>query len=402
MIATNKLYLEGILKSILVLTMTTSLLYGEIEVIQVQGEFSSWTKKYFWPALSSGSINIDSDKIIIPDINSLYIQSRDNSNDNTRVLYELDNEKQFKIKRILVKDSKYYFTIFADDARFYLYKPGMQGEAALGPVSKHGNDQRMLSFSNNKFIATGAYRPAFVSFLDKYDDESYGKQSELSKKKFHELHLNNKAFSIAVYDTNFNLVDSLNTIMRTGENAVAFDGLWTKHPIDIDEGGTLYFIDNDGGYTVERIDSEGKRLTDISISNRSFIRIPDVMTLDLEIQLKNTSNAYSEAYALYLKEGKVLTSFFTASKNMGIPTPPFYYDIVTASGKHLFSGSLDYPIITEDDGDKVFLYVKREGGWFEDDKLFLVGLTVQDLLDGSAQKENVDRAIANYMDSHED
>ena len=55
-------------------------------------------------------------------------------------------------------------------------------------------------------------------------------------------------------------------------------------------------------------------------------------------------------------------------------------------------------VLCEDEKDKVFLYVKKNGGWFEEDQIYLVGLTIEDFLQGKAKKEVVDKLISEYRE----
>ena len=75
---------------------------------------------------------------------------------------------------------------------------------------------------------------------------------------------------------------------------------------------------------------------------------------------------------------------------------PFFYNITTTEGKVIYSSTLDYPVIGEDTGNKIFLFVKKSGGWLAADEHYLVGLTLDDLKQGQGEKKQIDRAIENY------
>ena len=118
------------------------------------------------------------------------------------------------------------------------------------------------------------------------------------------------------------------------------------------------------------------------------------MTQEALQAFRKKAKAYSVVYALYPKEDYIITSFYNAPKGRDKPEPPYYYDIMTLSGEVVSSGELEYPILCEDEGDKVFLFVQKAGGWFEEDEIYLVGFTIQDFLEGEAEKSVIDHAIA--------
>ena len=58
---------------------------------------------------------------------------------------------------------------------------------------------------------------------------------------------------------------------------------------------------------------------------------------------------------------------------------------------------LPYPIVGEDEKEKVFFYKKIEGGWFGRDRVFLIGMTISDIIDGKATTANIDAAVIKYI-----
>lgn len=373
-----------------------STLYGKVEVIKINCELTGWTKTYFWPGLANGGIIIDEEKIILPNGNKLYIQSRSNPDEFLYEKFMINGKSSFIIRKVLFTKSGYCFTVFRNDGRFYLYKPAWKDNLKIGPEVKHGNSQRLLSLPSHYLLASGLYRPANSIFLDRYDDESNGAPTELSKTKYKELYQLNKAFTISFYDENLQLVDSANVLNRVGENASAFEDLWTTHPIDIDSDASVYLIDNDIGYRIKQLAPPYKHHELIAVENDLFKEIPGEMTDELYSTFKRRQNSYSEAYALYVKGIYIITSFYSAPVGRDLPEPPYYYDIIKKDGAHVSTGIIKYPIITEDESDKVFLYVKRDGGWFEDDQIYLVGLTMEDFFTGKAETQYIDEAIKQY------
>ncbi len=103
-------------------------------------------------------------------------------------------------------------------------------------------------------------------------------------------------------------------------------------------------------------------------------------------------------YCLYNKGNYIITSFFQNPEWRGPVEGPYYYDIINLQGELVSSGTLDYPIITEDNCEKIFLFVKIEGGWFEDDEVFLVGVTIEDIIKGVISKGSIDESVARFKE----
>lgn len=374
-------------------------LYAKPEVIKLNIEFSSWTNNYMWPVLASGGIHIDEEAIYIPDQKSLYIQSRKNHMDKAIVEINVPGDDYFRIQKVLPTKTSYYFSFIAGDGRLYLYKRALSKNEYLGPISKHGNMGRILELPNGNILVGGEYRPNYANYLDLYDDETRGGPTELAITKFGQFYENQKAFTLTYYDKSLVVLDSANIIQRIGDNARMFSSLFVRHTMDVSGDGTVWLIDNDQGYFVEKYSVDNKPLVGFKINNPKFKPIAETMTTEINETYQETSNAYTQAYALYLKNKHVLTSFMSASADRGVPVPPYYYDICNLDGKHITSGQLDYPIICEDEQDKVFLLVRKDAGWFDDDELYLYGITLEDLLNGKANREFVARAISKYESS---
>ncbi|NQV16626.1 hypothetical protein HQ531_14280 [bacterium] len=376
-----------------------SALYSESEVIKIRGDFSDWTIKYFWPSRSNGGMWIDTKNIYIPDQKKLYIQSRYDNNENTSMELQLHGDNFFKICRVLVSETSFYFTILKGDGRNYLYKRGRTNALTIGPISKHGNCKRMLELPDGNIVASGNYRPLYTEYLDLYDDETAGGPTELSIQKFNEFYEKTKAFTLTFYDKNLKLLDSANIINRSGKNGRLFDMLYTYHPIDISDNGSIYLIDNEQGYVVEKYEPPYKLASNIEINNKAFKKVADFLTDERRESYDKTAGTLTQAYALYIKGDLIITSFMFSPTGRDLPEPPYFYDIMDLQGKIVSSGQFEYPLICEDQGEKVFFFSRQERGWFEDDDLFLVGMTLQDIIEGRASKQAIDSAIRHYLEA---
>lgn len=376
------------------IVLSLSVVFAQPEVIKIDDKIFDRTKKYFWPGLANGGVFIGDGKIYIPDQNRVLVQSRTNPQDKTYLNIHLGGKDRLRIYEICVTDQKYYLTVFLDDGRFYIASKTKLGLKDGVLVPKHGSCDRMIETGNGNILATGSYRPAYGVYLDLYDDESGSGQTELSKRMFDSFYREQIAFTLAFYDKDLVLIDSANAIDRVGENAEYFDYMFLGHPVDVTQSGEVFYIDNDQGYIVERYSEKTKMIKSTHVKHNKFKPIPSVMNDDVRKTLHGNENSYSEAYALYIKNDKIITSFFQSPKLGDSPKPPYYYDILTLEGKHLFSGTIQYPIICEDEAEKVFLFVRVPGGWFEDDVLYLVGVTLEDIMAGKAKKSYIEAAIA--------
>ncbi len=379
--------------TIIILSFVTIALC-QYETIPVSKSLSKKTLDRLWPTFKGGAITINKREVIIPDGSSLYIQNRIKPDDYTRVDLKRHGADVFTVYEATANDEIYAYTVAGSDGRFYIFERGRRTGAMQGPAIRHGAAaERMFLLKNDKLVATGLYRPQLIFYLDLYKDDSIQKQIKYAKENFDPLYLKHKAYTVSVYDKYLTEIDSGNVINRIGDNARAYEGLYLTLAVDIADDETLYLIDNDQGYVVEKYSNLTKIDSSFEIINPNFKTLPDVMTLGDLDELRSRAQAYSAPYALYHKKGYLLTAFFQAPVRFRDVQPPYYYDISTINGESLTSGVLEYPFLCEDDGDKVFLYVKREGGWFQDDLHFLVGVTIEDLLTGAVTKATIDASI---------
>jgi len=368
------------------------------EVIPVTGSLSDRTTKNLWPVFCNGAININSNELLIPDGTRIYIQERKSPYDHTQVELKRNSKDSFTTYELCSDKNVISYTVLAGDGRYYLFKRSRVNGAIYGPVPKHGLADRMILLPDGKVLASGIYRPRYVNYLDLYDDESQGYQTERSKDMFLSLYTTDKAFTLTIYDQSMTLIDSGNVLNRIGVDAQVFERFYVKHPMDVTDDNTVYLIDNSDGYLVKRYSDLNKLDYTFKISNDKFLAIPHNLNENDLTGLREQEGSYSVAYSLYKKGDYIITSFFQNPAMGGNVDPPYRYDISRTSGELCSSGALEYPIICEDDDNKIFLFVQIDGGWFSEDEIYLVGITIQDLLTNNVSKQDIDNSIAEFKE----
>ena len=381
------------LARILVLFMLVTMVFGEFEVIKIMGPLSERTLERLWPVFSNGAISLNEHELVIPDGTQLYLQKRFPPFDQTTVQLKRHPKEHFTIYETSVTKSAFAYTVLASDGRFYLFKKNRRNGDLYGPVPKHGLADRMILLPDDRLIASGLYRPRYTTFLDLYDDNTQRTQTQKSKDMFLQLYETDKAFSLAIYDSKLTLIDSGNVIDRIGENAQWFERLYLNHTFDITQKHTIYLIDSDKGYVVEEYSALNVFVGEFKVANTKFKNIPENINKDILNELRKTPKSYSVPYALYIKDEYIITSFFQSPAWREPIEPPYYYDISSLGGTLVDSGEICYPILCEDEGNKVFLLVTIDGGWFGQDNHFLVGVTIQDILENRVSKVTIDESV---------
>jgi len=384
----------------ILLFIFTNILLGEIEIIPVNSQLNQRTYKYFWPILANGGIYIDSSNIYIADQNRILILDRDNISSRTNYDFKIHGSTDFLIKELTVTKQYYYFTLYLPDGRNYLYKTNRMKNLKYGPVLKHGNCDRMLILPNDVLLASGPYRPGYAHFLDLNDDEENMMNEGTIQDLLYSFYEDNKSFTVAYYDSTLKLIDSLNILSLTGQAALAFDRLYTHHPIDISKSGDIYLIDNSNGYTIKHFARSSIACNILNIQDPSFLALPESLTVKSLSQIRYVYRSFTQAYMLYIRENYIISSFYYNPEGFDDPKPPYYYDILDLKGNIISSGQLEYPVIAEDQANKVFLFIRLDDGWYKKDKLFLVGLTMNDFITGKATKNYIDKAISQWTSTH--
>jgi len=384
------------MKSLIVVLLVTCSLYGNIEIIELSEELSKSVIKKRWTSLASGGLYLDSLSLYLSDENLIYIQSRD-KHSGVKVLHvSMNGSEAFKVIRILPTRTSFYLTLFMGNGRLYLSHVEREGLTTKRVIEKHGYAGKMSWFNERVYVG-GLYWPEYAGYLDKFKAQSGNKISEMNRRSYEELFKTKGGFTLTVYDNALARVDSVNEISRTGEDAHGFMLLYVPQPYDINTEGDIFLIDNEKGYVVKRYRTNQGVVSEFKIENQNYMRLPEILTNTSAKQLKVSDKGYSVAYGLYEKQDFILSCFYQSSPPPTVPEPPFYYDVSTKTGELVKNGVLPYPIVGEDEKEKVFFYKKIEGGWFGRDRVFLIGMTISDIIDGKATIANIDAAVIKYI-----
>jgi len=346
--------------------------------------------------MASGGLYLDSLSLYISDKNMIYIQSRDRHSGVKVLNVSMNGSEAFKVIRILPTRKSFYLTLFMGNGRLYLSHVARDGLTTKRVIEKHGYAGKMTWFNERVYVG-GLYWPEYARYLDKFKAQRGNKISEMNRRNYEELFQTKRGFTLTVYDNALTRVDSVNELSRTGEDAHGFMLLYVPQPYDITTKGDIFLIDNEKGYVVKKYRTNQGVVSKFKIENQNYIKLPEILTNTSAKQLKVSDKGYSVAYGLYEKHDFILSCFYQSSPPPSMPEPPFYYDVSTKTGELVKTGVLPYPIVGEDKKEKVFFYKKIEGGWFGSDRVFLIGMTISDIIDGKATTANIDAAVIKYI-----
>ena len=384
-------------KETLIIFFLSSILLGQFEIIPISESISTKTAKQLWPVFNNGSIMVTDHELIIPDESSLFVQERNPPYSNTKINLKRHKKDYFTTYQVVANKQLFAYSVLGSDGRFYLFEKRRNTGEVKGPILRHGMfSERLFLLKDDKLVATGAHRPELISYLDRHRRGPIEEQRKNNKEKFDGLYLNHKAYTLSVYDKQLTEIDSGNVLNRIGDNARAYEGSYIAHPVDITDDGVLYLIDSDQGYVIEKYKNVTEYDSSFKVKNDNFRPLPSLMTLTDMEALRKRDRAYSVPYALYHKKGYLISCFFQAPVRHDPVVPPYYLDISTDQGELMYSGKYEYPILCEDEGEKLFAYVVIPGGWFEDDEHYLVGINVQQFLNGQVNKASIDACIADF------
>lgn len=380
--------------ALLILLFFVGGLNAEHEIIKVTAE-QKWPTEYLLYRFSDGSAFLDNENLYIGGKGEITVQSRAASSKTDKIKLPVEHHEHLSYSKILIEKGVLTTFFHAPNGFNYICSYNLGTGQVAGPVRKHRFGGRILRTANGKLAVAGLYRPLYEIYLDRYDDESLGYQTDLSKKMFKELYQASEAFSVTIYDDNLTRVDSAAILKRNCEDAEAFELLQLMAPMDISDND-IYILEHSEGYVVSVYDSSLVKANSLKIDNDQFLRVPLNLTQKAAQSMRRKERTHSKVYALFVQNQFILCSFFQNREVGKGVIPPFYLDIIDKKGKQILSTQFQYPVVMEDDLDKVFFLVVREGGWFEPDVVYLVGMTVEDILSGEAEKPAIDEAIDRF------
>jgi len=378
----------------ILLSLALTQAYPQVEVIKLSSLYKK--DKYTEGRLSHGGVAITPTKVYLAGRGQVVIQER-NGKDNSAVIdLKLKYSRYLSFGSIQVEGDILTLSYLGVDGMRYLCRANQGGSIIAGPVSRHGSTDRIMKTNRSHTVVSGLYRPMYATYLDRYDDESGVGPTAESIRKFKELYETTNAFFLSFYNDSLVLVDSAAILPLKGEAASAFKDLYLSTPLDVDKEGNMLFINHLDGYTIEMVKSKSGELEKIPIWNEEFRPLPLEMSQNQAEELKSTDQSYSTVYALYSDSTHTLVSFYQNSSERGPMKGPYYIDIISKAGEIKKSLISSYPVITKDQNDKIFFSVVRARGWLKGNDHYLVGLTIDEIIGGRAEKEIIDRAIEQF------
>jgi len=372
------------------------------EVLEINKQIMDAGKVGLWPYHNSDGLYITADKVFIPRGNRLFIQNRGNTKPLETFYIKPYKEVPFRAYTIEVWKQKAFITGWYEGELLYqTYALDLLTGALSQPGRRNVNPGETIHLNDSLFVMAGNYRPSQLKISIKLLELNFAgrwpEMEALQKEYFADV----LTYGLTFYDSNMQVVDTLDRVHRYGADIRYLERLHTRQMLDIDERQTLYQISNNNGYTLQVWRPPYLVAETITLKNKNYLPIPENLNEKTFERLGDTDKAYSSVSALYVKKDYTLCGFFNAPKERKPVIGPYFYDILTPEGRQVKSLVLNYPIIAEDQDSIIFFYVQHEVGWFEDDRHFLVGMTVEDLLAGQAEKKVIESAISRYMDKND-
>ena len=376
-----------------------SLSKGDISVIAICEEALGGLQNVSWNSLASGGLLVDSNQVVLCVDNSLVIQSLTDCRNTQIFTPKIKGWNDFITRKVYLEGDDIYLVLYFGNGRFYLYRVNRNDPDDYNLIEKHNLPNRVL-FHKNKLISSGLLWTQYGKYLDRYDTNVSEGPTDEARKLFNRLFEFQRGFSLGLYDSALVLVDSCNFTTRTGADAQGYYSLYMDQPFDIAPDNEIYLVDNERGYIIEHYSKEFEFVDEVEIQNTHFKELPEKLDRTIARTLKSKDGVYSVTYAVYIKDQYLLSSFVHSARPPGTPSAPFFYDITTLGGETITTGAFDYPLVSEDDSNVYFL-ARVEGGWFEDDDLYLVGMTIEDIIHGEATKARIDQKVKAFIENRE-
>ena len=374
---------------------------AEINIVELSGDLSDNTKQRMWPNMAGQGIVVTEDKVFIAHDDALYVQSRSNKHEHELINLKQYDKQNIKVKSIYIqKESLLYQARVENELLYNTYKYCFKNGLWDGPIRRPLNPGKLHDIGEGKLAMSGNMRPGQLLEYAHYallNRDGKWDEIEIQQQTFYKTA---QTYFMSIYDTSFTLVDTFDRIDRQGEDIRYFERLYMAYPFDLDNDKTIYLVDNSDGYQLEKWSAPYSDHQRFKLENSAFKPIPYNLSEAMFNELKTKSAAYSTVYVVYVCGGDILSGFYQAPVYQTPVLGPYYFDITSLEGHQEASGEMDYPIVAKDDTDRLFVYAVLPGGWFSHDRLFLVGLTVQDLVDGKAKKIYLESKLKIWADAH--
>jgi hypothetical protein len=390
------------MKQILAILMLLSFGCGH-QIYELNDKLFDDYKYGFWHHARTGGVVVYKNKIYTVHENKLVAQ------------HLFNKEKVFEVNVALKKNSSYFANsvIVADE---HAYVCGYYKQEALYPLCKINlTDNKIVNIHRRSMqpgmiaplpegrIAMAApYRPNQLRYtfemLKLTMAGDYDGRDKLTENYYKDV----ATYALTIFDDQLNVLDTLGSIDRTGHNLRYFERSYSRTPLFVSNDNKIYVCTNDKGYAIDVYDSDLVNKRQIAIHNPSFKKIADDITHEVWDEIKAKDGVYSSVYYLWSQGDLLLSSFFVAPKYFDPISPPYYYDITDKNGDIVSSWQSDHPMLVHGENNESFFYVEQEGGWFESNRHFIVGLTMQELLDGQGKTKALETIVKGYILDHDD
>jgi|GEM_PF-6317799 len=388
---------------ILIATMLVAPLCA-VEVIELNQSISTDLISEHWYRIANRGFYVDSSYVYVANKDHVIRQKRVGFSTCEEITVKPHKKFEFTTHAIDVKNNMLYYSGFlVNEGQYHLYKQDLQTNIIEGPYRKPISLGRQLVLSDDKVLVCGNYRPGELRhhalMWKKSAAGLWGVVNKENDKFLNEV----KPYSLILLNGSLHRIDSLALSDRPAKEMKRYDIMYLFPAIDVDTLETIYYVSNQNGLELEVFEKPYSTLKRYQLHHPDYVSIPSPLTDDIYERLKSVDKAYSSINTLYVKSDHIIVGFFQAPAWGGDVVPGCYYCILDADLSQVAYGALEYPIVAEDsDGQNVYLLVHREGGWFERDRYFLVGVTIAEILKGEAQKSRIEALITRFIAKHDE
>jgi len=329
--------------------------------------------------------------------NSIYISTLDN-------IYEIDPVNG-RLKQTLLDQKQFYrpykFFIKEDLVITESFKYGKQYLHFINRKTKTHHktlhhptlDYIAMQGHDSTIIVGGSHLTSYARYLELYDENTKS-PSRSSLVKFDELYRSHRAYTLAKYDFELNLIDSCNFSDRTGDDYQGYQELFLSEVFDMDETGNIYTVHQESGMIIRKYSPDFKLQTEFSGENINYKPVPKNLTAIKANRLKRITGAHSRFLSIHAVNDTIITVFYHYT-GAGAEAP-FYVDMYSQEGEKIYSGELPYRILVRDESGKLYSAIKhKEGRMFGKEKYYLVSFTPSDLLRNRVNEAFFETAIKN-------
>lgn len=383
---------------ILIVTMIIAPLCA-VEVIELNQCISTDLVSEHWSRIGNRGYYIDSSYVYIANKDHVIRQNRVGNSTCEEIGVKTHKKADFTVYAINVNDNILYYSGFlVNEGQYHLYKKDLNTKVIEGPYRKPIHLWRQLVLSDDKVLVSGYYRPGELRHHALMWKKNAAGLWDVVKKENEKFLDEVKPFSLLLLDGKLHRIDSLALCDRPAKEMKYFTYMYVFPAIDVDSQESIYFVSNQNGLELEVWDKPYRKVKRVPLHHPEFATIPAPLTEDVHKRLKLMDKAYSSVNSLYVKDNHIIIGFFQAPVSGGDIAKECKYCILNKDLSQVAYGDLNYPIVAEEsDGENIYLLVAREGGWFERDRYFLVGITIPEILKGEGQENRIEALITRFI-----